>query len=60
MKPNREGERPAYADEARAKGSLPLSPQLKEFIERIIVPLLVERYIEESRNAPAESKKVAQ
>jgi hypothetical protein len=38
----------------------PLTPELKDFINRIIVPILVDKYIALSRNCPTEDDGVVQ
>jgi hypothetical protein len=48
MKSNRNGERLACAEPTLAPGT-PLTPELKDFIRRVLVPILVDKYIEDSK-----------
>jgi hypothetical protein len=59
MKSTRDEERRGCAGDARAQDS-PLTPELKDFIKRILVPILVERYIKDSKKASPESDGVVQ
>jgi hypothetical protein len=34
--------------------SLPLTPELKDFIQRILVPILIDRYLEERKRDASE------
>ena len=59
MKSTRDGERRTCAGDARAQES-PLTPELKDFIKRILVPILVDRYVKDSEKVYPESDGVVQ
>lgn len=59
LKSKRNGERLACAEPTLAPGT-PLRPELKDFIRRILVPILVDRYIKDSKKISPESNGVVQ
>jgi len=59
MKSIGEGEQLACAEPTLAHG-IPLRPELKDFIKMVLVPILVERYIKDSKKILPESDGVVQ